>query len=130
MYAIDLLLGTAIWKTKDFQSWESLGISNDNEELFIKGLNNFYIASAKTGKLIKEIKMDYNTDTSPVEPVEWDKKILFGAENGNVYLLDQNDSWKKLLFAGTAKLNNINHIKENIFSVSNIDGKIIVFEIE
>ncbi|MEJ2613973.1 MAG: PQQ-binding-like beta-propeller repeat protein, partial [Ignavibacteriaceae bacterium] len=130
IYAIDLLLGTAIWKTKNFNSWESLGISNDNKKLFIKGLNNFYIASAKTGKLIKEIKIDYNMDTSPVKPFEWNNKILFGAENGNVYLLDQNYSWKKLFFAGTANLNNVNHIKENIFSVSNIDGKIIVFGIE
>ncbi|MFZ0452239.1 MAG: PQQ-binding-like beta-propeller repeat protein [Ignavibacteriaceae bacterium] len=127
IYAIDLLLGTAIWKTKDFQSWESLGISNDNEKLFIKGLNNFYIASAQTGKLIKEIKIDYNVDTSPVKPIEWDNNILFGAENGIVYLIDQNYNWKKLFFAGTARLNNVNHIKDSIFCVSNIDGNVVVF---
>ena len=129
IYAIDLLLGTAIWKTKDFQSWESLGISNDNDMLFIKGLNNFYIASANKGKLIKEIIIDYSMDTSPVEPVEWDNKILFGAENGNVYLIDKNYSWKKLFFAGTAKLNNVNQIKDNMFCVSDIDGNIIVFSL-
>ena len=129
IYAIDLLLGTAIWKTKDFQSWESLGISNDNEKLYIKGLNNFYLASPKTGKLIKEIKIDYNTDTSPVEPLDWNNNILFGAENGNVYLIDQNYTWKKLFFAGTAKLNNVNHVKDNIFCVSNIDGNVLVFSL-
>lgn len=127
IYAIDLLLGTVIWKTKDYQSWESLGISNDNEKLFIKGLNNFYIASPKTGKLIKEIKIDYKLDTSPIKPVEWNNKILFGAENGNVYLIDQKYHWEKLFFAGTAKLNNINHIKDNIFCISSIDGNVVVF---
>ena len=129
IYAIDLLLGTVIWKTKDYKSWESLGISNDNEKLLIKGLNNFYIVSSKTGKLIKEIKIDYKPDTSPVKPVEWDNKILFGGENGNVYLIDQNYNWEKLFFAGTAKLNNISNIKDNIFCISNIDGNIIVFSL-
>jgi outer membrane protein assembly factor BamB len=129
IYAIDLLLGTTIWKSKEFHSWESLGISNDNENLFIKGLNNFYIADSRTGKMIKEIKTDYNMDTSPAIPVEWNNKILFGAENGYVYLIDQNYTWEKLFFAGTAKLNNVNHIKDNMFCVSNIDGDIVVFSL-
>ena len=129
IYAIDLLLGTVIWKTKDFQPWESLGISNDNEKLLIKGLDNFYIVSAKTGKIMKEIKIDYKTDTSPTEPIEYNNNILFGAENGNVYLIDQNYNWEKLFFAGTAKLNNIAQVKDDIFSVSNIDGRIVVFSL-
>ncbi len=130
VYAIDLLLGTTIWKTKNYESWESIGISNDTEKLFIKGLNNFYIISSNTGKLIKEVKIDYGEDTSPIQPIEWNNKILFGAENGNIYLIDQKYNWEKLFFAGTAKLNNIMHIKEYIFLVSNIDGKIISFTIK
>ncbi len=130
IYAIDLLLGTTIWKSKDYSSWESLGISDDNEKLFIKGLNNFSVATANSGKLIKEIKMDYKDDASPSKPVEWNNNILFGAENGNVYLIDPKYSREKLFFAGTARLNNINHIKDNIFSVSNIDGNIVIFTLK
>jgi len=130
IYAIDLLLGTTIWKMKDYSSWESLGISNDNEKLFIKGLNNFYIASPKTGKLIKEVKTDYNEDTSPAQPVEWNNKIIFGSENGNVYSIDQKYNLEKLFFTGTAKVNNIKHVNKTIFTASNIDGKIVLFNLK
>jgi hypothetical protein len=92
-------------------------------------LNSFSIAAANSGKPVKEIKMDYRNDTSPVRPVEWNNNLLFGAENGNVYLIDPKYNWEKLFFAGTAGLNNIEHIKDNIFSVSNIDGNIIIFSL-
>jgi outer membrane protein assembly factor BamB/predicted phosphodiesterase len=128
--AVDLLLGTTIWRMKDYSSWESLGISNDNEKLFIKGLNNFYIVSSRTGKLIKEIKTDYGEDSSPVKPIEWNNKILFGTESGDIYSIDQKYNLEKLFFTGTALVNNIKHINKNIFAASNIDGKIILFTIK
>ena len=130
VYAIDLLLGTTIWRSKDYSSWESLGISSDNEMLFVKGLNYFYLVSSKTGKQIKEIKIDYGEDYFPNRPIEWNKKIIFGSENGNVYLIDQRYNSKKLFFAGTASINNIEHVKDDIFAASNIDGKIILFTIK
>ena len=130
VYAIDLLLGTTVWKTKEYSSWESLGMSNDNEKLFIKGLNNFYVVSSRTGKLIKEMNINYDEDTSPSEPVEWNDNILFGTENGNVYLVDQRYNWEKLFFMGNAKVNNIQHLNNNIFATSNIDGKVVVFTIK
>lgn len=130
IFAVDLLLGTTIWKKKDYSSWESLGISNDDENLFIKGLNNFYILSSRTGKLIKEIKTDYDEDTSPTKPIEWNNKILFGTEGGYVYSVDQKYNLKKLFFMGTARVNNIKHINKNIFAVSNIDGKIVLFTLK
>ena len=127
-YAIDLLLGTTIWKM-DHSSSESIGIGN-NDKLFVKGSNKFYIISSETGKPIKEIKVDYDDDYSASRPLEWKNQIIFGSSNGNVYIIDQKYNLKKLFFAGTAKVNNIQNIKENIFAVSNIDGKVIRFKID
>ncbi len=126
-YAIDLLLGTTIWKM-DYSSSESTGI--DNDKLFVKGLNKFYIISPNTGKPIKEIKVDYNDDYSASRLIEWKNEIIFGSDNGNVYLIDQKYNLKKLFFTGTAKVNSIQYIKDNIFAVSNIDGKVILFKID
>jgi outer membrane protein assembly factor BamB len=129
LYAVDLLLGTITWKTNLKDAWESLAISNDKEKLYIQGEKNFHIVSSKTGKQIKEIKMNYGEDQSSIKPVEWNNKIIFGEGNGNIYLIDQKYDWKKLIFAGTAGLTDIIHIKDNVFGVSNVDGKIVLFNV-
>ena len=76
------------------------------------------------------MNINYDEDTSPSEPVEWNDNILFGTENGNVYLVDQRYNWEKLFFMGNAKVNNIQHLNNNIFATSNIDGKVVVFTIK
>ena len=129
--AVDLMLGKTVWRKNNFDAWESIGIGNNEEELLIKSYkNNFYIASPKTGRTVKEIKIDYGIDTMPVSPVEWEKNILFTSADGKVYLIDKNYRWQPLLFLGTCRVQNIFHVKDNIFAVSNMDGKIVVFEIK
>ncbi len=129
--AVDLLLGTTVWRKKNFNSWESIGISLDKKKLLIKGFtDNFYIVNAQKGKLIKNIKIGFGLDTMPIKPVEWNNNILFGSKNGNIYLINKNYDWKPLLFLGTARVQNIIHVKDNIFAVSNMDGKIILFKLK
>ncbi len=128
--AVDLMLGKTVWHKKEFDAWESIGLSNNKEELLIKSLrDNFYIVSAKKGRLIKEVKIGYGLDTMPVTPIEWEKNIIFTSKNGIVYLIDKNYNVHPLLFLGTCRVQNIFHVKDNIFAVSNMDGKIVVFRI-
>jgi len=129
--AIDLLLGTTVWRKNDFNSWETLGISEDNTKLLIKSFTDkFFIASSKDGKLIKEMNLGFKLDTMPVEPLEWKNNILFGAKNGNVYLIDNQYNWKTLFFMGSARVHSIQHVKDNIFAASNMDGRIVVFKLK
>ncbi len=126
--AIDLLQGTTAWHKKDFNSWESIGISNDNSNLLIKSyMDKFFIVSAKEGKLVKEINMNFGLDTMPVEPIEWNGKIIFGGKDGIIYLIEKDFSWEKLFFTGTARPHTVQHINDNMFAASNMDGKIFVF---
>ncbi len=128
--AVDLLQGTTVWRKKDFSSWESIGISNDKNNLFIKSsLDKFYIAAAKNGKTVKEINMKFGEDTMPCEPIEWNGKIIFGGTNGKVYMIKNDYSWVPLFFTGTARVHSIQHIKDNMFAASNMDGKIFIFSI-
>ena len=128
--AIDVLQGKTIWRKKDFNSWESIGISNDKNKLFVKSmLDKFYIVSAKNGKAIKEIDMKFGEDTMPCEPIEWNGKIIFGGKNGIVYLIKNDYSWEPLFFTGTARVHSIQHIRNNLFAASNMDGKIFIFTI-
>ncbi|MEO8399629.1 MAG: PQQ-binding-like beta-propeller repeat protein, partial [Ignavibacteriaceae bacterium] len=128
--AVDLLLGTTVWRKNDFSSWESIGISNDKKDLLIKSfMDKFFIVSAKDGKQIKEVELKFGLDTMPVEPTEWNGKILFGAKDGNIYMINKDYSWEPIIFTGTARAHSVQHIKDNIFAASNMDGKIFVFTI-
>jgi outer membrane protein assembly factor BamB len=127
--SIDLLLGTTVWR-KDLSTWESIGISSDRNQLLIKNFeNNFTIASSKDGEIIKQVNLNYKVDTMPVIPIEWNSNIIFGAKDGNVYMIDNQFGYKPLLFTGTARVHSVQHIKNNIFAASNMDGKIFVFKI-
>jgi outer membrane protein assembly factor BamB len=129
--AIDLLLGTTVWR-KEYQSWESIGISEDYEDILIKSfMNNFYIVSAIDGEKKNEIKIGYGLDTMPAEPIERDGKIIFGSKNGKVYKIDKEDNynWEPLFFTGTARVHSVRHLKNNLFAASNMDGKIYLFRI-
>lgn len=129
--AVDLLQGKTMWRKDDFKSWESIGISEDKYHLLIKSMTNkFYKVSAKDGKLIKEIDLEFGLDTMPFKPIEWKGKYLFGAKNGNVYIIDKEYNWEPLLFLGTARAHSVQHIGGNKFAASNMDGNIVVFELK
>lgn len=127
--SIDLLLGTTNWR-KDYGSWESIGIDSTRTKLFIKGIKDeFSVISAKNGKNVKKVKVEYGLDTMPVDPIEWRGNILFGSKNGTVYLIDRKYNPVPLFFLGTARLQNIFQIGSSSFALSNMDGKIFFFKI-
>ncbi len=129
--AIDLLLGTTVWRKNDFNAWESIGITNDRENLLVKSMmDKFYVVSAKDGKLVKEINPDFGLDTMPVSPIEWNGNIIFGAKNGFVYLINNQYEWTPVVFTGTARVHSVQHVKDNTFAASNMDGKIFVFSLK
>jgi len=128
--AVDLSLGTTVWRKKDFNSWESIGISEDKKKIFVKSiLDKFYIVSASDGKLIKEVKVGYSLDTMPNQPIDWNRNIIFGTKDGKIYLIDKDYKMHPLFFMGTSRLHSVQHITENTFAASNMDGKILVFKI-
>jgi outer membrane protein assembly factor BamB len=126
---IDFLLGVTKWRKK-FDSWESLGLSNDSKNLIVKSIsNNIYFVSARDGNKVKTVNLKYDFDLNPSKPLEWNLNYLISAENGNVYLIDSHYNSRPLLFLGNCRLNSVINIKNNIFAVSNMDGKIICFEL-
>lgn len=128
--AVDISLGTTSWHKKDFNSWESIGISRDKKKIFVKSiLDKVYIASASDGKLIKEVKVGYSLDTMPNQIIDWEQNIVFGSKNGIIYLIDKDDTVHPLFFIGTSRIHSIQHLNGNTFAASNMDGKIIVFKI-
>jgi outer membrane protein assembly factor BamB len=128
--SIDLLLGRTIWQKNNFDAYNSIGISSSKADIFIKSYkDNFFIISAKNGKLIKNIKIGFGTDTAQTNILAWNNNILFGSQDGKIYLIDKNYKWDALLCPETGGIPNIYHVKDDIFAACYIDGKIIVFKL-
>ena len=129
--SIDLMLGKTSWQKNNYDAYNSIGISDNKEEIYLKSYkDNFLIISAKTGKLIRNINVGFGLDTSPADILEWNKNILFASENGKIYLIDKSFKVYPLLFLGTSGVQNMCLLKDNIFAASTIDGKIFVFKLE
>jgi outer membrane protein assembly factor BamB len=128
--AVDLLLGTTVWQKKYFKGWNSIVISGDNKKLFMNGSSgDLYIISAKEGKLIKEIKINFDPGESYSEPVEWNNNILLYSSSGRIYLIDDQYNWKPIISLAGASINSLANIANNMFAVSTSEGRIVVFKI-
>lgn len=128
--AIDLALGTTTWRNDNFSSWESSGISDNHKTIFLKSIQDkFYLINSSDGKLKKEIKIGYSLDTMPIQISEWNGNIIFGSKNGIVYLIDKSLNAQQLFFMGTARIHSIQHVKDNVFAASNMDGNLVVFKL-
>lgn len=129
--SIDLLLGKTNWRKNDFSSWESIGISDDKNTLFVKSFSNkFFKVDAVTGKSKAEINLKFGIDTMPIEIFEVNGKIYFGSKNGWVYSVDEKNNFKKLFFLGTSRIHSLVKVSENRIAVSNMDGTVAVFRVD
>ncbi|MEI7811122.1 MAG: PQQ-binding-like beta-propeller repeat protein [Ignavibacteria bacterium] len=129
--SIDILLGRTKWRKDNFPGYESTGISQDGTKLYIKGLtDDFFIVSASDGKILKKINMKFGTDTMPDIPLESNGNILFGAQNGYIYLIRPDYSFQPLIFTGTCRVLSVQQISNNTFAACNMDGKLFVFSVK
>ncbi len=129
--AIDLLLGKTVWQEDKYNAWESIGISDIGHRLFIKAYKDrFHILSAKTGKWVKELNLNFDLDTMPATPIEWNGNVLFGLKDGNTYSIDKDFKVEHLFFMGTSRVHTIEAIGDGKFAASNMDGKIIFFKLK
>ncbi len=128
--AVDLRLGTTKWKKKKYNAWESIGISQNKKRLYIKSnKDKFHIISARNGNLIKTVNVNYGSDTMPITPIEWNGKIVFSSKNGYVYRINKKLRYKSILFLGSARVHSIKVIDNKRLMASNMDGKIVIFNI-
>ncbi len=130
VYAIDLRLGTTKWIQKKYKAWESIGISKNKKRLYVKSVKDkFHIISAKNGKLIKTVNVNFGFDTMPNTPIEWNDKIIFTSKNGYIYRINKTLRYKSMLFLGTARVHSVQIIDDQRLMASNMDGKIVIFNI-
>lgn len=129
--AVGLSSGQTEWRRK-YNAWESIGLSSDGKRILIKTrVDEFDIVNAENGLPIQKIGPSHGGgDILPGEPLEWENGVVFGAQNGFIYRIDQSGRISPLLFLGTAGVSSVELMKDNIFAASNLDGGIVVFKID
>ena len=130
VYKLELNLGKTVWKNDDLDVWESIGITEDNKTLLLKGINgNFYTLSASNGRSSLTYKIGYGLDTNPIEITSTKNLGLFATKEGNVYRVDLDQKkYKKLLFLGNARPHSIKLLNSDKYLFSNMDGRIVIFK--
>lgn len=125
---IDLKTGRTVFRSNEFNAWESIGIDDDNITLFIKGLvDTLYAISLSDSipQLYWKSFIGYGLDTNPIPLTFFQNKILIPAKNGNLYVVDSlTGKLINSIFLGNARLNNIIKLNQKEVIVSNMDGKI------
>ena len=129
IHAIDLRLGMTNWTTNEFEAWESIGMSKDKKSLYLKAINGiFYVISAADAKLIDKYEIDYSIDTMPAQAIETGNDILFSTKEGNVYHIDRKKYFQKIFSLGSCRMHNVQQFGGKKLLISNMDGKIALFE--
>jgi outer membrane protein assembly factor BamB len=132
VFSVDLQLGKTNWINEKTKAWEAIGITDDKKTLLIKGMEDkFYTIPAKRGKGRLEYNINHELDTMPVKPIEENGYVYFGVKSGKVFRIDLSaKKYRTLFFMGTARVHTVVELGDNEFAVSNMDGKIVVFEYE
>lgn len=126
--AIDFDNGKTLWRSNEYNSWESIGINKRKDILFIKSIiDTIFALNIKDSipNLIWKNGLDYGLDTNPINLVEHQNNLFIPSKNGSLYVLNSENG--KLLLKiklGNSRLNNIIPVSKNVLLISNMDGEI------
>ncbi|MEK7251307.1 MAG: PQQ-binding-like beta-propeller repeat protein, partial [Bacteroidota bacterium] len=134
MTAIDLKTGETIWRTGKYQVRESIGISEDGEQVYIRTLRDSILALSTTANGLAQIwctNVGFGYDHNYAALVEKDGTLFYGTRNGLLIALNARTGKVKWQHkTGVALLNTVAPIDGRSVVVSNVDGEVMLVEAE
>jgi len=129
LFAIDLLLGKLVWKSKNIPMIPVIGLSRDKKDLFAEtGDRRVLVMSASLGKILRTVKVDLPFDTTGVPVIEREEKLYF-TRGGTIYSIDNKSVVEPVISSGGGPINLILQTGEKRFLFSDITGTIIIFKL-
>lgn len=129
IYAIDLRLGLTNWSSVDFSAWESLGLSKNKSNLLLKSIDGkFHIIPIDNIKKTETYEIGFSIDTMPSNPLELKDEFLINTKDGDLYSIHPKKFFQKIFHLGTSRMHSPQKFSENKILISNMDGRIILFE--
>jgi len=129
--SVNLLNGNTVWRTSAAPCWESVGISLNGKRLYVKGAaGKLFRLEAGSGKLIDSVKFQNGSETMSSEIIEINGRAVFTTQNGMVFSCGEEMKLEPLLFLGASRAHKVIKLKNNLFAVSNMDGRIVLFKLK
>ncbi len=130
LVAVDLLLGTTVWRKSDIKITESISISNDYKILFVKGSSDkIYVLSPANGRVTGEVNGNYGTDYFYSLPVQYDDGLIFSAQSGSIYKAGKDLKPLKI-FDANAPVHSIQMLRDGIIAAADVSGTVYIFKNE
>ena len=132
MTAIDAQTGKTIWRSKQHQVRECVGISEDRSRIYVRCMTDTVVAfnsSASSPAEVWATNCGYGYDIDPSMPMERDGVVYFGTKNGLIFALDAHSGailWEHRI--GVTIASTPVPLKNRRVITSDLDGKISLLE--
>jgi outer membrane protein assembly factor BamB/predicted phosphodiesterase len=129
--AVDAGTGRTAWRTAA-DAWESLSLSTDGRKVLVKGRQGgFAVLDAGTGAVLQKVERAHAPgDLFPVEPLEAAGRILYGGQDGKVYVIGPDgQTAHPVLDFGPGAVHTILALGKGLYLAANVDGKAAAFEL-
>jgi len=132
MTAIDAQTGKTIWRSKQHQVRECVGISEDGSRIYVRCMTDTVVAfnsSASSPAEVWATNCGYGYDIDPSMPMERDGVVYFGTKNGVIFALDAHSGailWEHRI--GVTIASTPVPLKNRRVITSDLDGKISLLE--
>lgn len=91
MTAIDILTGETVWRTTESMVRETIGLSEDNERIFSKTMNDSIVCYSAQGAVAQKIwstNVGFGYEHAPSMQIEKDGVMYGSTKNGLMFALD------------------------------------------
>ena len=124
--ALDVATGKEIWRTKEHQVRETIGISSDKSKIYSRYMTDYVIAidaKSTTPDLLWKTNAAFGYDHDPSMLIENNGTLIFGTKNGLLCGLDSKNGdvlWKYKI--GNSIINTITPNSDNEFIMTTTGG--------
>ncbi|MCX6145311.1 MAG: PQQ-binding-like beta-propeller repeat protein [Ignavibacteriales bacterium] len=128
MTAIDARTGKTIWRSKQHQVRECVGISEDGKRIYVRCMTDTVVAFSSSASSPAEVwttNCGYGYDIDPSMPIERGGVVYFGTKNGLIFALDAHSGairWEHRI--GVTITSTPVLLENRRVIVSDLDGKI------
>jgi outer membrane protein assembly factor BamB/Icc-related predicted phosphoesterase len=132
--ALDVKTGYPLWRTGKYKVRETIGLSEDGNNLFIRTMNDTILALLVSDKLEEPLwisECGFGYDISSAQIVDKDGTIFYPTKNGVIYSLDSDTGkmlWQHKITNGF--VNTITPISDNEIITTDFDGKVMLIKVE
>lgn len=131
--ALDVETGKQLWRTGKYKVRETVGISEDDQKLFIRTMNDTILALPVSDKLEEPLwitNCGFGYDISSSQIVEKDGVIFYPTKNGMIFSLDSETGkilWQHKITNGF--VNTITPISKDKIITTDFDGKVNLIKV-